>query len=79
MITPPDPLKERKLLSHEKMVIFSWVSFAWGAEEVNKDSKKRVGETAKILWLRQESNLDLGLRKPTYYPLYYEAGRLRNY
>ncbi len=27
----------------------------------------------KILWPRQESNLDLELRKLLYYPLYYEA------
>lgn len=27
-------------------------------------------------WLRQESNLDLELRKLSYYPLYYEAGEL---
>ena len=26
-----------------------------------------------FLWLRQESNLDLELRKLSYYPLYYEA------
>lgn len=26
-----------------------------------------------ILWPRQESNLDLELRKLLYYPLYYEA------
>lgn len=26
-----------------------------------------------FLWLRQESNLDLELRKLLYYPLYYEA------
>lgn len=26
-----------------------------------------------VLWLRQESNLDLELRKLLYYPLYYEA------
>ena len=25
------------------------------------------------LWPRQESNLNLGLRRPLYYPLYYEA------
>ena len=29
---------------------------------------------ACLLWLRQESNLDLELRKLLYYPLYYEAG-----
>ena len=28
----------------------------------------------QFLWPRQESNLDLGLRRPLYYPLYYEAG-----
>jgi hypothetical protein len=27
----------------------------------------------KYLWPRQESNLNLGLRRPLYYPLYYEA------
>lgn len=27
-------------------------------------------------WLRQESNLDLELRKLSYYPLYYEAREL---
>ncbi len=26
------------------------------------------------MWPRQESNLDLELRKLLYYPLYYEAG-----
>lgn len=30
-----------------------------------------------FLWPRQESNLDLGLRKPLYYPLYYEAGKIQ--
>ncbi len=28
-------------------------------------------------WPRQESNLHLRLRKPTYYPLYYEANYFR--
>ena len=27
-----------------------------------------------VLWPRQESNLDLELRKLLYYPLYYKAG-----
>ena len=30
--------------------------------------------SAIILWPRQESNLNPGLRRPLYYPLYYEAG-----
>jgi hypothetical protein len=35
----------------------------------------RVAGLAKVKkkWLRQESNLDLELRKLLYYPLYYEA------
>ena len=37
-------------------------------------SKKRDGALHPSLgWPRQESNLHLRLRKPTYYPLYYEA------
>jgi hypothetical protein len=28
------------------------------------------------MWPRQESNLDLELRKLSYYPLYYKAARL---
>src|SRR3954468_12873376 len=30
---------------------------------------------SQSMWPRQESNLDLELRKLLYYPLYYEAGR----
>jgi hypothetical protein len=30
-----------------------------------------------FLWPRQESNLDLELRKLLYYPLYYEAKKYR--
>ena len=31
------------------------------------------------MWPRQESNLDLELRKLLYYPLYYEASQIMNY
>lgn len=36
--------------------------------------KKATQKFCIALWLRQESNLDLRLRRPEYYPLYYEAG-----
>ena len=32
----------------------------------------------RAMWPRQESNLDLELRKLLYYPLYDEAGRISN-
>lgn len=37
------------------------------------ENKKNHDMIMIFLWPRQESNLDLGLRKPLYYPLYYEA------
>lgn len=35
--------------------------------------KKGVRNERLRKWPRQESNLDLGFRRPTYYPLYYGA------
>lgn len=42
--------------------------------------KKKHAEKACLLqrWPRQGSNLDFRFRKPTHYPLYYEAIVLRN-
>jgi hypothetical protein len=36
-------------------------------------SLKLVAYNSQLLWSRQESNLDLELRKLLYYPLYYET------
>lgn len=39
-----------------------------------KGIKKDRGLSSVFWWPRQESNLNLELRKLLYYPLYYEAG-----
>ncbi len=40
---------------------------------MQKEVTKFVKLMSPIWWPRQESNLDLELRKLLYYPLYYEA------
>ncbi len=48
-----------------------------GENLMNGSCKEKSPAFARLLvWLRQESNLDLELRKLSYYPLYYEAGEL---
>lgn len=45
----------------------------YALEQVAGQQKSQLQELAFLKWPRQESNLDLELRKLLYYPLYYKA------
>ncbi len=53
-----------------KISIYLFISYLCKGVSMKKGCK------APLLWARQESNLHPRLRKPIYYPLYYEPNSL---
>lgn len=53
--------------------VFHYIADLTGVSEENKSGNITLSSDVPALWPRQESNLDLELRKLLYYPLYYEA------